>query len=204
MTQLDRRDFVRSTAIGTLAFQVAGVTTWLTPRDAHAAAVPIKHFNASQQTLLGAFCEHLLPGAIDAGVIEFIDQQLAEIPNECMLMCKFFPGLNAPYDQFYLGGLAALETLTDKQFSKSFVDLNEEQKNAVVKSLWEGNADPWQGPPPPLFYMMLRSDAVDVVYGTEAGFQNLGVPYLAHIRPPQDWARQALFDNEGVNGGEHG
>ena len=204
MTQLDRRNFVRSAAIGTFAFQVAGTTTWLTPRQAHAATVPVQHFDAAQQSVLGAFCEHLLPGAIAAGVVEFIDQQLGETANECMLMCKFFPGLNAPYDEFYLGGLAALNTLTDKLFSESFIALNDEQKDAVVKSLWEGNADPWLGPPPPLFYMMLRSDAVDVVYGTEAGFQNLGIPYLAHIRPPQDWAKQAVLDYAPVDGGEHG
>ena len=36
--------------------------------------------------------------------------------------------------------------------------------------------------------MMLRSDAVDVVYGTEGGFEELGIPYLAHIRPPADWS----------------
>ncbi|MGR8946613.1 MAG: gluconate 2-dehydrogenase subunit 3 family protein [Gammaproteobacteria bacterium] len=204
MTQMDRRNFVRSTAVGTLAFQVAGVTTWLTPREAHAGAVAIQHFSAEQQTLLGGVCEHLLPGAIEAGVVEFVDQQLGETPNECMLMCKFFPGLNAPYNLFYVGGLSALESLTQKLYSKSFPALNSAQKDSVVKSIWEGTADPWQGPPPPLFYMMLRSDAVDVVYGTEAGFQELGVPYLAHIRPPQDWAKQSNAFNQTVSGGKHG
>jgi hypothetical protein len=28
---------------------------------------------------------------------------------------------------------------------------------------------------------------VDVVYGTEAGFELLNIPYLAHIPPPGRW-----------------
>jgi hypothetical protein len=47
--------------------------------------------------------------------------------------------------------------------------------------------DPWSGPPPPLFYMMVRSDAVDVVYGTKEGFDQLNVPYMAHIMPRERW-----------------
>jgi hypothetical protein len=33
----------------------------------------------------------------------------------------------------------------------------------------------------------VRSDAVDVVYGTPAGFEALGVPYMEHIMPPRRW-----------------
>ena len=38
-----------------------------------------------------------------------------------------------------------------------------------------------------LFYMCLRSDAVDVVYGTPEGFEKLNVPYTQHILPPEGW-----------------
>ena len=41
----------------------------------------------------------------------------------------------------------------------------------------------WQGPPGPLVYTVLRSDAVDVVYGTVEGYEALGVPYMPHILP---------------------
>ena len=192
MTDIERRNFLRRGVIGALAFQVAGGTSWLTPRQAHADAVTLRYFDAAQRALLGDFCEHLLPGAVKAGVVEFVDQQLGEIPNECMLMCKYFPGINAPYDNFYHGGLAALENYAQAQFEKSFASLGSADKDKLVQALWEGKAEGWQGPPPPLFYMMLRSDAVDVVYGTEAGFEELGVPYLAHIRPPHDWSQHQL------------
>ena len=38
-----------------------------------------------------------------------------------------------------------------------------------------------------LFYMCLRSDAVDVVYGTPEGFKKLNIPYMQHIMPPEGW-----------------
>lgn len=189
MAQMDRRKFVTKGTIGTLAFQLAGGTSWLTPRQARAEKVTLNHLDTRQAKLLAAFCDHLLPGAVDAGVVEFVDQQLGETPNECMLMCKFFPGINAPYSDFYHAGLAALDAYTTKNFSKTFERLGAVEKDQTTQALWAGKADPWQGPPPPLFYMNLRSDAVDVVYGTESGFEELGLPYLAHIRPPGDWSR---------------
>ena len=36
-------------------------------------------------------------------------------------------------------------------------------------------------------YFVLRSDAVDVVYGTMEGYERLGVPYLPHIAPDKRW-----------------
>jgi hypothetical protein len=34
---------------------------------------------------------------------------------------------------------------------------------------------------------LLRSDAVDVVYGTVEGYESLGIPYMAHIAPDRRW-----------------
>ena len=36
-------------------------------------------------------------------------------------------------------------------------------------------------------YFVLRNDAVDVFYGTQDGFEALGIPYMAHIEPPSRW-----------------
>jgi hypothetical protein len=35
--------------------------------------------------------------------------------------------------------------------------------------------------------MVLRSDAVDVVYGTVEGYDALGIPYMPHITPVTRW-----------------
>jgi hypothetical protein len=33
----------------------------------------------------------------------------------------------------------------------------------------------------------VRADALDVVYGTPEGFDALGIPYMAHIKPEKPW-----------------
>ena len=44
-----------------------------------------------------------------------------------------------------------------------------------------------RGPPAGLVYFVLRSDTVDVMYGTMEGYESLGVPYMAHIEPDKRW-----------------
>jgi len=51
----------------------------------------------------------------------------------------------------------------------------------------QGKLQGWQGPPQGFVYFVLRSDAVDVVYGTVEGYEALGVPYQAHIMPLKRW-----------------
>jgi len=184
---INRRLFVRNTGLGALAFKVGGCIEFLTPRAARAAGVDFAHLSRAEANLLALFADHLLPGAAAAGVAHFVDQQLGITPNECLLMCKYFPEIKAPFDSFYSGGLAALAATVTAQFDKDFRELGETEKNALIESLWRGDVNPWSGPPPPLFYMMVRSDAVDVVYGTKEGFDELNVPYMAHIMPKERW-----------------
>ncbi len=186
-TTFNRRHFVRSSGLGALAFQVAGATAWLTPREARAADVPLTRLSPDAARLLGAFADHILPGAAAAGVVQFVDQQLGVEPNECLLMCKYFPEIKPPFTAFYNAGLEALGTLVERAHGGPFTALDDAARSAVVEALWRGEVDPWTGPPPPLFYMMVRSDAVDVVYGTKEGFDTLNVPYMAHIMPPEKW-----------------
>lgn len=184
---LNRRHLLRNTGFGALAFKVAGGVSLLSPRDAAAQALVFSHLSAEDAALLAAFAEHLLPGANAAGVAYFVDHHLGTDPNECLLMCKYFPEIKAPFLDFYSGGLAALRAAASAQFEKSFVELSLAQKNQITDEMWRGEIKPWSGPPPPLFYMMVRSDAVDVVYGTKEGFDELNVPYLAHIMPQEKW-----------------
>ena len=66
-------------------------------------------------------------------------------------------------------------------------ELDTAHGTTVVTSMAGGQPQAWTGPPAGLFYFTLRSDAIDVVYGTQRGFENLGVPYMAHIAPPSRW-----------------
>ena len=102
-------------------------------------------------------------------------------------MCKYFPDIKAPFVNFYRDGITAWAGAAMKNYGKPFSELTLEQKNAYTDSLWRGDVANWAGPPPPLFYMMVRSDAVDVVYGTKEGFDELNVPYMAHIMPEEKW-----------------
>jgi hypothetical protein len=45
----------------------------------------------------------------------------------------------------------------------------------------------WQGPTGSFVYLVLRSDAVDVVHGTMDGYEALGIPYMPHIAPEKRW-----------------
>jgi hypothetical protein len=51
----------------------------------------------------------------------------------------------------------------------------------------QNKIDGWQGPTGPFVYLILRSDAVDVVYGTVEGYAALGIPYMPHIVPEKRW-----------------
>ena len=51
----------------------------------------------------------------------------------------------------------------------------------------QNKIDGWKGPGGGFVYLILRRDAVDVVYGTMAGYEGLGIPYMAHIAPTKRW-----------------
>jgi hypothetical protein len=185
-----RRTFIRGTGLGVLSFTVGGSAMLLTPRDARAKGAELQVLSNSEAELLEAFGEALAPGARDNGIAYFVDQQLSVDANDALLMIKYF-NVPPPYADFYRGGLAALDRYARHLHEKPFVDLNGAQTSAVidglVASLGGEMPDPWDGPPAPVVYLAMRSDAVDVVYGTVEGFERLGVPYMPHILPPERW-----------------
>ena len=58
---------------------------------------------------------------------------------------------------------------------------------AFIDNMRQNKVEGWQGPPGPFVYLLLRSDAVDVVYGTMDGYAALGIPYMPHIAPSKRW-----------------
>jgi hypothetical protein len=76
MNDIERRAFMKGAAVGTLAFTVGGVEVMLTPRQAHAQNVPLRTLTADQATTLDAVGEALAPGAKQAGITNFVDQQI--------------------------------------------------------------------------------------------------------------------------------
>ena len=92
-----------------------------------------------------------------------------------------------PFEDFYRAGLQGTETAARAWAGVGFADLSPNSASALVQRMSTDNVPGWQGPPPGFFYFVLRSDAVDVMYGTQQGFALLGVPYMPHISPPSRW-----------------
>jgi hypothetical protein len=185
-----RRGFIRDAGVGLLGF-VAGGREWLlTPAEARAADLPLRVLHAPQVRTLEAFGETLVPGSAAAGLVHFIDHQLAAPPGEQLLMIRYL-GVEAPFTPFYAGGLAALDAAAATLYGAPFAGLEDRQRADLTRQLAQANPEGWpdsgNAPAAPLFYFVLRSDAVDVVYGTKEGVERLGLPYMAHIEPPSRW-----------------
>ena len=181
-----RRSFLQEAGLGLLTFSLAGTQVLLTPRQARARGADFQVLGEDEVVILDAFGEVLVPGAAEAGIAHFIDQQLSIHPNDCLLMARYM-NVEPPYVDFYRAGLKAVVELSQRLSDKPFPELDETTAVDLVRGLSNANPDGWQAPPAPLVYFLLRSDAVDVVYGTVEGFAKMNIPYMPHILPPQNW-----------------
>ena len=183
---LRRRRLLQSGSLGLLAFSLGGIELLLTPREARARDLPFRVVRPAEVASLEALGEILVPGAREAGIAHFVDQQLAADPADCLLLIRYLD-VPPPYLDVYRPALAAVDAASQAAHRKAFAALDEQAAINLVRTMSERNPEGWQGPPAPLFYFAARSDAVDVVYGTEEGFERLGIPYMAHIRPTAKW-----------------
>jgi hypothetical protein len=186
---INRRDFIKRGVGGAslmLAYEIGGGSLLLTPQQAYAQDVPLRQLGAPEASTLQTLADALLPGAGKAGVIHFIDHQLGEDPGDCLLIAKYFQ-VRPPYLPFYQQGASACEALAQEQFKTDVAALNNTQMEQLLKTIGKPGTQTPDGYDLSLFYLCLRSDAVDVVYGTPQGFEKLNVPYMAHIMPPEGW-----------------
>jgi len=181
-----RRVFIKNSGIGLLSFCVGGCELELSPEEAKQKAIPFQVLSPIEVRTLEALGEILLPGSADLGLAHFIDHQLNASPQDQLLMIRYL-GVGAPYAPFYSAGLAALDNAANNSFGTEFANLKPQQGIELVGQIAQANPDGWSGPPAPFFYFVVRNDALDVVYGTKAGFERLGIPYMAHIEPPSRW-----------------
>lgn len=182
----ERRDALKALALGALAFDVGGVTVLLTPRQARAEAVPPKVLSPEEVAIVERLGETIVPGAAEAGLAHYLDQQLAIQPADSLLVLRYL-NVPPPYLDFYRPGLASVERLARSRYGGPLASLDEAAVSEIVSTIRDGNPKDWQGGPAPLFYFVFRADAVDVVYGTVEGFDTLDVPYLPHIEPIEKW-----------------
>jgi hypothetical protein len=188
MANVTRRSFVDSVIKGSvisLSFTLGGTTVFLTPQEAHAKQVPLKVLDPEQARILELLGETILPGSVAAGVIHFVDHQLAEDPNDALLLAKYFQ-VAPPYRNFYAAGTKTAAAMAQKNANKPIGSLDKAGLQQLVKEMSKpGNVV--DGFPIFLFYLCFRSDTVDVLYGTPEGFKKLNIPYMEHIMPPEGW-----------------
>jgi hypothetical protein len=186
LPDLNRRALMRGAAIGTFSFAVAGKELVLTPKDARAQNASFRSLKNEEVQTLEAVGEVLLPGAREAGIAHFVDQQVSVSPNDCLLMARI-ANVRPPFVNIYRAALAALDKACTSTLGKRFAELSPTDQRKAVDALRQAKLESWSGPPQPFAYFLLRQDAVDVVYGTVEGFEKLGIPYMPHILPEQRW-----------------
>jgi len=186
MTDMQRRAFVKGAALGTLAFTVGGAEILLTPGAARARGVPFRLLKANEAETIEALGETLVPGARAAGIAHFIDHQVSVPAEEALLEARIM-NVRPPYVNFYRAAVGAVDRAAQAQHGRKFADLSTVEQREFVNLMRQNKVDGWQGPAGGFVYFLLRSDAVDVVYGTVEGYEALGIPYMPHIAPEKRW-----------------
>jgi gluconate 2-dehydrogenase subunit 3-like protein len=186
MTGLERRAFVKGAALGAFAFTIGGAEVLLTPGEARARGVPFRLLNAHEAETIEALGDTLLPGARGAGIAHFIDHQVSVPPEEALLEARIM-NVRPPYVNFYRAAIGAVDRGAQTLHGRKFVALSTVEQHDFVNLMRQNKIEGWQGPAGGFVYFLLRSDAVDVVYGTVEGYESLGIPYMAHIAPDKRW-----------------
>lgn len=182
---ISRRLFLQSSGILLSCFTQGRVLS-LTPAEAYAADIPLQVLSTEEADTLEVVAEGIVPGARSLGIVQYIDKQLAASTDESLLMLKFL-NVPAPFDGFYQDGLQAAAEAALHSCHKKWSALNADESAQLLTKISKDKVPDWQGPPASFFFFVLRADACDVVYGTQQGFADIGMPYMAHIAPAQNW-----------------
>lgn len=168
---VDRRSVLAGGAALVAALPAAAATRRATPRA--------ELLTPAERAWLAALADALVPGARAAGIVRFVERHIALPPEQSLLMLRYLD-VAPPWRDFYRAGLGALVAHVGGTPRAAAWP-------AVVARLTAASPPHWRGPPSPFFLFAVRADAVDVVYGTQAGFERLGIDYIAHIEPPTPW-----------------
>ena len=187
MEKIERRAFMQGAGLGALAFTLGGAEVLLTPREARAQNVAFRTLSAAEVETLAALGEALVPGAREAGISHFVDQQISIPAEEALLELRIL-NVRPPYVNFYRAALGAVDRASQaKNGGRRFAALGAAEQHGFIDSMRQNKIDGWQGPAGGFVYTALRNDAIDVVYGTMDGYAALNVPYMPHIAPTKRW-----------------
>jgi Gluconate 2-dehydrogenase subunit 3 len=186
MDTMERRVFLKGAGMGMLAFTVGGASVLMTPEQARTQGVPFRLLKAGEAETIEALGETLVPGARRSGIAHFIDQQVSVSPGEALLEARQL-NVKPPFVNFYRAAIGAVDNASEARSGRRFAALSATDQHDFVDLMRQNKIDGWQGPAGGFVYFVLRSDAVDVVYGTMEGYESLGVPYMPHIAPDKRW-----------------
>src|SRR5580693_2356945 len=122
MDAMERRVFLRGAGMGVLAFTVGGADILMTPGQARARAVAFRSLGGDEAETLEALGETLVPGAREAGVAHFIDQQIAVPPGEALLEARQL-NVRPPFANFYRAVVGAVDRASNARSGRRFAAL---------------------------------------------------------------------------------
>ena len=186
MDAMERRVFLKGAGMGMLAFTVGSANVLMTPGQARAQGVPFRLLKAHEAETIEALGETLVPGAQRAGVAHFVDQQVSVPPGEALLEARQL-NVKPPFVNFYRAAIGSVDKASEARSGRRFAALPTTDQRDFVDLMRQNKIEGWQGPAGGFVYFIMRSDAVDVVYGTMAGYKALDIPYMAHIEPKRSW-----------------
>jgi gluconate 2-dehydrogenase gamma chain len=157
-------------------------------------------FNADDAATIAAFTERLMPGApgkpgaLEAGVLNYIDLALA--------------GYYETMQDFYRRGLNSLEAYCQKTYKAAFVNLGAERQNEVIRALESGKATEFGWPRPQAFFNTLRTHTIegmfaDPIYGGNkdfAGWRLVGFPGAVPIFTAEDMLSKEAYAGKEIIG----
>jgi len=109
------------------------------------------------------------------------------VPAEEALLQARILNVRPPFANFYRAAIGAVDRGAEKVFNRKFTQLTAVEQYDFVGRMRQNQIEGWTGPTGGFIYTLLRTDAVDVVYGTMEGYAALGIPYQAHIVPDKRW-----------------
>ena len=150
MDEIQRRAFMKGAAIGTLAFTVDGAEVMLTPRQARAQGAALRTLTADQAATLDAMGETLVPGAKDAGITYFVDQQISIPPQEALLEARIM-NVKPPFPNFYRAALGAIDGASSARYGgRNFAQLAGNEQHEFVDLMRQNKLTAGKAPPPAL------------------------------------------------------
>jgi gluconate 2-dehydrogenase gamma chain len=167
--KITRRKFIRIAVTAAAAGPLASCTGLVNPW---------RVLTAAEAQTLGAMCERLIPadqeaGAAWAGVVDFIDRQLA--------------GAYKKLRKTYRQGLAGTDQTSQSHFGRRFAELNPRQQDEILTVLEKGQArgEAWKQVSSAGFFDLVLAHTMQGFYGDPrhggnregVSWRMLGLPY---------------------------